>query len=87
MSSRMQRSCTTERTLAAVALSLLGIAPAWAGRGDLDPYYGEGGRVSAIPEVMLALSGDRLAIAEAATEAGFGAAGTLVRTPIPPTTT
>ena len=28
------------------ALMLLGAATAWAGRGDVDPNYGEGGRLS-----------------------------------------
>ena len=51
-------------------LLLLGTAAAWAGRGDLDPNYGEGGRASTIPGVMRALPGDRLVIADAATEEG-----------------
>jgi len=42
------------------ALMLLGAATAWAGRGDVDPNYGEGGKVSA--GTLLALPGDRLAI-------------------------
>ena len=28
------------------ALMLLGAATAWAGRGDIDPNYGEGGRLA-----------------------------------------
>ena len=48
------------------ALMLLGAATAWAGRGDVDPNYGEGGKVSA--GTLLALPGDRLAIANAGEE-------------------
>ena len=59
------------RLTASLGLTLLGIASAWAGRGDIDPNYGEGGRVSIAPSVLLALPGDRLVIADAATEEGF----------------
>jgi hypothetical protein len=54
-------------------LLMLGTA-AWAGRGDIDPNYGEGGRVAtSSPRVLLALPDDRLVIADAdaATEEGF----------------
>ena len=48
------------------ALMLLGAATAWAGRGDIDPNYGEGGRLATVgPSVLLALPGDRLVIADA----------------------
>jgi uncharacterized delta-60 repeat protein len=53
------------------ALMLLGAATAWAGRGDVDPNYGEGGHVSAVSAALLALPGDRLVIADAATEDGL----------------
>jgi len=46
------------------ALMLLGAATAWASRGDVDPNYGEGGRVSAPNGAVLALPGDRLVILE-----------------------
>ncbi len=47
------------------ALMLLGAATAWAGRGDIDPNYGEGGRLPISPSATLALPGDRLLITEA----------------------
>jgi len=52
------------------ALMLLCAAPAWAGRGDIDPNYGEGGRLSIAPSARLALPGDRLVIGER-TDEGF----------------
>jgi uncharacterized delta-60 repeat protein len=52
-------------------LLLLGSAAAWAGRGDIDPNYGEGGRVSVASSALLALPGDRLVIADAATGEGI----------------
>jgi uncharacterized delta-60 repeat protein/MYXO-CTERM domain-containing protein len=51
-------------------LLFLSTAAAWAGRGDIDPNYGEGGRVSAANAVLLALPGDQLVIGEA-TDEGF----------------
>ena len=45
-------------------LLLLSTAAAWAGRGDIDPSYGEGGIVSATNGAVLALPGDRLVILE-----------------------
>jgi uncharacterized delta-60 repeat protein len=59
------------RIIAIHALMLLGTATAWAGRGDVDPNYGDGGRVSIPPSVLLALPGDRLVIADSGTTAGF----------------
>ena len=53
------------------ALMLLGAATAWAGRGDVDPNYGEGDRLAIAPSVLLALPGDRLVIADS----GFNALG------------
>jgi hypothetical protein len=60
----------------ALIASLLGLlslasAAAWAGRGDIDPNYGEFGRVSAVSSTVIALPGDRLVIAESATDEGF----------------
>ena len=52
-------------------LMLLGVATAWAGRGDVDPNYGEGGRLQIPPAVLLALPGDRLVIADGGTGEGF----------------
>jgi hypothetical protein len=60
-----------QRLAACIGLTLLGGAPAWAGRGDIDSNYGDGGHVSAASAVAAALPGDRLVIADAATEAGF----------------
>src|SRR5688572_12980255 len=57
--------------IAIQALMLLGAATAWAGRGDVDPNDGEGGRLSATEGALLALPGDRLVIADAATEEGL----------------
>ena len=45
-------------------LLLLVNAAAWAGRGDVDPNYGDGGRVSRPNGTVLALPGDRLVILE-----------------------
>ena len=53
------------------ALMLLGAATAWAGRGDVDPNYGEGGRLQIPPGVLLALPGDRLVIADVGTGEGL----------------
>ena len=53
------------------SLMLLGAATAWAGRGDVDPNYGEGGQLAAPPGVMLALPGDRLMIADGGSGEGF----------------
>lgn len=50
------------RLTASIALTLLGIATAWAGRGDIDPNYGEGGRLAIGESALLALPGDRLVI-------------------------
>ncbi|MGH6892294.1 MAG: hypothetical protein ACREEP_08575, partial [Dongiaceae bacterium] len=48
---------------------LLVNAAAWAGRGDVDPNYGEGGRLATnSPRALLALPEDRLVIGEAAGE-------------------
>jgi MYXO-CTERM domain-containing protein len=52
------------------ALLLLGTTAAWAGRGDIDPNYGEGGQLVIGPSVPLVLPGDRLVIAEG-TDQGF----------------
>jgi len=57
-------SCV-RRLAASLGLTLFCIATAWAGRGDIDPNYGEGGRVATEwPRVLLALPDDRLMIAE-----------------------
>jgi uncharacterized delta-60 repeat protein len=59
-------SCV-RRLTASLGLALLGIATAWAGRGDIDPNYGEGGRLAIGPAVLvalLALPDDRLVVAE-----------------------
>lgn len=61
----------TLRRAVSLGLMLLGSTPAWAGRGDVDPDYGDGGRVSSPSGVVLALPGDRLVIADAATDQGF----------------
>ena len=53
------------------ALMLLGATPAWAGRGDIDPNYGEGGRLAiGCCAPVLALPDDRLVIGEPTAE-GF----------------
>ncbi len=52
-------------------LLLLANANAWAGRGDIDPNYGEGGGVSIVNSILLALPGDRLVMG-APTDQGFG---------------
>ena len=52
-------------------LLLLVNTASWAGRGDIDPNYGEGGGLAVPPGVLLALPGDRLVIADAATEEGL----------------
>lgn len=59
------------RIVSLPGLLLLVSTASWAGRGDIDPNYGEGGRVSAVSAVLLALPGDRLVIADAATEEGL----------------
>ncbi len=59
------------RFIATLSLLLLGAAPAWAGRGDVDPNYGEGGRLTIPQDVVLALPGDRLVIADGGTGEGF----------------
>ena len=51
-------------------LLLLVSTAAWAGRGDIDPNYGEGGRLVTLAGVMLALPGDRLVFGEH-TDEGF----------------
>lgn len=53
-----------------LGVSALACTAAWAGRGDIDANYGEAGRVAAVPGAVLALSGDRLVIADIA-ELGF----------------
>ena len=62
-------SCV-RRLAASIGLTLLCIATAWAGRGDIDPNYGEGGRLAIVAGAQLALPGDRLAIADVGEE-GF----------------
>ena len=59
-----------KRFIAAVSFALLGATPAWAGRGDVDPNYGEGGGLPIGNSVLLALPDDRLALGEW-TGAGF----------------
>ena len=59
------------RVIAIHALMLVGAATAWAGRGDVDPNYGEGGRLQIPSGVLLALPGDRLVIADGGTGEGF----------------
>ena len=59
------------RFIATLSFLLLGAAPAWAGRGDIDPNYGEGGRLAAPLGVQLVLPGDRLVIADGGTGEGF----------------
>ena len=56
------------RFIATLSLLMLGAAPAWAGRGDIDPNYGGGGRLAFASGVQVALPGDRLAIANAGEE-------------------
>ena len=59
------------RIITSALLLLLGSATAWAGRGDVDPNYGDGGQLVTIgPSVLLALPGDRLVVGEATGE-GF----------------
>jgi uncharacterized delta-60 repeat protein len=53
------------RLIATLSLLLLGAAPAWAGRGDIDPNYGEGGRLAGsccYGVFEFPLTGDRLLI-------------------------
>ena len=52
-------------------LLLLVNTAAWAGRGDIDPNYGEGGQLAAPPGARLVLPGDRLVIADGGTGEGF----------------
>ena len=63
------------RTVQLASLPVLlmsGIATAWAGRGDFDPNYGEGGGVSILEDsVLLALPNDQHVIG-AATDQGVG---------------
>jgi hypothetical protein len=50
------------RTASLPALLLLGTTAAWAGRGDIDPNYGEGGALAINNYVVISLPDDRLAI-------------------------
>jgi uncharacterized delta-60 repeat protein len=57
MASQITRLITT------LGLLLLGATPAWAGRGDIDPNYGEGGRLFVGGDgTVFPLTGDRLLI-------------------------
>jgi uncharacterized delta-60 repeat protein len=58
------------RIASLTGLVLLFDAAAWAGRGDIDPNYGEGGRLVIGPSVPLALPDDRFVTGEAVLE-GF----------------
>jgi uncharacterized delta-60 repeat protein len=71
-----------DRFITTLGLLLLGATPAWAGRGDIDPnylldgselLYSEPGGVAIVNSVLLALPGDRLAIAK------LGEQGLLIR--------
>jgi len=59
-------ACAQAGRIARVAtlpcLLLLGSASAWAGRGDIDPNYGEGGALAIGNYVVISLPDDRLAI-------------------------
>ena len=52
------------RFVATLSLMLLGATSAWAGRGDIDPNYGESGALAIEGYLLIGLPSDRLAIFE-----------------------
>lgn len=57
-----------ERLTASLGMTLLGIATAWAGQGDIDPDYGIGGSRERGPGVLLTLPDDRLMVVDGESE-------------------